>query len=217
METFPGVVLKQLEEPYENADDTFSKFMSLTDDQKVVEQSRCSDYYQKIDDDTDTHDYSSVGDNSSHIDAFDGYEYIDEKDDVEYDNDNLCDTSLEWRVLSRLEGETGDDWRIVTDLNSMPRRTKCDSSTEMNGSDIMHQLSKEFYDLGSSCQPSVKNSNNQNKIDDDKETFSVESDSNSEQPVSAKTFLEKLLNDKRDHFNSETAGHWLRKQVTFGE
>ena len=32
---------------------------------------------------------------------------------------------LEWRVLSRLEGEAeSEDWRIVTDINSMPRLKK---------------------------------------------------------------------------------------------
>ena len=136
-------ILKDLDEPYETVDDSFGKLTpltSLTDDQKVVEQSRCtSDYYQKIDDDSDSHDYSSVGDNSA-CEEFDGYEYIDEKDDAKCDN--VCNSTLEWRVLSRLEGETGDDWRIVSDVNSMPRRTKCDNSTKMN-ENHRHQVSQQ--------------------------------------------------------------------------
>ena len=222
-------ILKDLDEPYENVDDSFGKFISLTDDQKVVEQSRCSDYYQKIDDDSDSHDYSSVGDNSA-SEGFDGYEYIDEKEDAKCDN--VCDSTLEWRVLSRLEGETGDDWRIVSDVNSMPRRTKCDNSTEMNENEVMCQMSKGIYDLTTKDGHNMQEfqiSQTANVAKQDSETFSTESDSNGEQPISAKTFLEKLLSNKQTNYyssplppsqppppDSEPAG-WLRKQVTFGK
>ena len=220
-------ILKDVNEPYETVDD--DTFLGLTDDQKAVEQSKQSDYYQEILEDSDSHDYSSVGEEAA-WDGFDGYEYIDEKDDTKYD-DNVCDTTLEWRVLSRLDGETGDDWRIVSDLNSMPRRSKWDKTTKMNEHEEISQKLKKINVSGSnkshrSQEPQnfkIKSFTQENK------NVGTESDYTSEQPISAKQFLEKLLSNNRTNYfpallppppppppDTEQAG-WLRKQVTFGE
>ena len=52
---------------------------------------------------------------------------------------------LEWRVLSRLEGEAeSEDWRIVTDINSMPRLKKtrgCRHSEIVQPQDNLERLS----------------------------------------------------------------------------
>ena len=79
---------------------------SLTDDQKVMEQCGgvySSDYQEILS--TDSHVYSSLTDTTT-------------SDDYESIEDIKREAELEWRVLSRLEGEMGEDWRIV---NSMPR------------------------------------------------------------------------------------------------
>ena len=79
----------------------------LTDDQKVMEQCGCGGYsadYQEILS-SDSHVYSSLTESATS----DDYETIEEM---------VREAELEWRVLSRLEGEMGEDWRIV---NSMPR------------------------------------------------------------------------------------------------
>lgn len=83
---------------------------SLTDDQKVMEQcgGGYSADYQEILSSSDTHVYSSLTEST----ASDDYESIE---------DIKREAELEWRVLSRLEGEMGEDWRIIDYFNSLPR------------------------------------------------------------------------------------------------
>ena len=91
--------------------------MSLTDDQKVMEQSGYCHLYQDIDSD---HSEGDGDDNED--DISDDYECIEEikaaHKSAVGDNE-VTNGETEWRVLSRLElQEIGEDWRIVS---TMPR------------------------------------------------------------------------------------------------
>ena len=155
----------------------------------------------------------------------DDYESIEE---IKANNNEHSDNhNLEWRVLSSLGGEMGEDWRIV---NSMPRnknkpencwRPACEQSEEFKETCKINELELECKHL------SIMGTNNVNN---------VASNLGCEQPINAKSFLEKLLTRNSEDFYrdvSEESGHlvsstatattnnspagWLRKQVTFGK
>ena len=180
---------------------------SLTDDQKVMEQCGYSsaDYYQEIDS-SHSHLYSSL------TDTTDDYESIE---DVKRDNE------LEWRVLSRLEGEIGEDWRIV---NSMPRNNRNRRTENVKLQRRCDDV--EFKDKRgdiTDCKVMANKVMARNMM--------AGSHSACEHAVNAKNFLEQLRSeDREDFYQAEspvvTVGPeglsglpaaYLRKQVTFGK
>ena len=172
---------------------------SLTDDQKVMEQCRYSgDYYQEIGS-SDSHLYSSLTDTNT-----DDYESIEE---MKRDNE------LEWRVLSRLEGEMGEDWRIV---NSMPR-TKARNTVilqekrEAENTCKMEEKRREERQLSISCRREMS------------ENKSLSLHPSCEQAINDKSFLENLWSKTGKDLYQARGGSdrlpaaYLRKQVTFGK
>ena len=172
---------------------------SLTDDQKVMEQCRYSgDYYQEIGS-SDSHLYSSLTDTNT-----DDYESIEE---MKRDNE------LEWRVLSRLEGEMGEDWRIV---NSMPR-TKARNTVilqekrEAETKCKMEEKRREERQLSISCRREMS------------ENKSLSLHPSCEQAINDKSFLENLWSKTGKDLYQARGGSdrlpaaYLRKQVTFGK
>ena len=189
---------------------------SLTDDQKVMEQCGgvySSDYQEILS--TDSHVYSSLTDTTT-------------SDDYESIEDIKREAELEWRVLSRLEGEMGEDWRIV---NSMPRpRSKRNPELyelcDVAGSARFKEKQK-IKDTGQnvegveqaglisiSCRGEMREKNT----------------AGCEQAINAKSFLEKfefLSRNGEDLCESNSSGAnsepdrlpaaYLRKQVTFGK
>ena len=185
-------------------DDDFShhyQTMSLTDDQKVMEQSGYCHLYQDIDS-----GHSCVDRDDSEEDTSDDYECIEEikaanKSVSVSDSNDEVDT--EWRVLSRLElREIGEDWRIVS---TMPRRRDKPSEPSDWG---------KVKDEASECKhSSIMITNNVNNV------------AHTECENTAKSFLENVVpkdlslrSEATDPDIQDSAPNiWLRKQVTFGE
>ena len=189
---------------------------SLTDDQKVMEQCGAgySADYQEILSSSDTHVYSSLTESTTS----DDYESIEEiKREAE----------LEWRVLSRLEGEMGEDWRIV---NSMPRPRNKRNPELYELCDLAEcgkfKEKQQIKDTGQSvervegglisisCRGGMREKNT----------------AGCDQAINAKSFLENykfLSKNGEDLYESNSPGvnsepdrlpaAYLRKQVTFGK
>ena len=192
---------------------------SLTDDQKVMEQCGSGGYsadYQEILLSSDTHVYSSLTDTTT-------------SDDYESIEDIKREAELEWRVLSRLEGEMGEDWRIV---NSMPRPR--------------NQRNPELYELCDVAESGrkfkekqkIKDSVGQNVEGVEGGLISIscrremgeKNTAGCEQTINSKSFLENftfLSKNGEDLFESNSPrvnsgpdrlpAAYLRKQVTFGK
>ena len=186
--------------------------MSLTDDQKVMEQSGYCHLYQDIDS-----DHSEEGGDDNEDDISDDYECIEEikaahksaVNDIEVTNGET-----EWRVLSRLElQEIGEDWRIVS---TMPRNGNKQAAAWQPSPGKVKDEVVECKHL------SIMVTNNVNNV------------AGPECVNTAKSFLEKVVTKNtgdlylRDIAEGQTAsvpdspdnsahGIWLRKQVTFGK
>ena len=194
--------------------------LSLTDDQKVMEQSYCGSHlYQDIDDDSDVdHDHDS-----------DDYECIDEiKAAVTSDINDV-----EWRVLSRLScDDVGEDWRIVS---SMPRNKNKFTRFWQDSVNIVGEEFKEKCKMNADTDDEVTG-----EVSDDGEHLSIIVTNNvnnvapqSESCSHAKSFLERLLTrpgedshhhveeqqfvKSEDQVNTSNTPGWLRKQVSFGK
>ena len=162
---------------------------SLTDDQKVMEQCRYSgDFYQEIGS-SDSHLYSSLTDTNT-----DDYESIE---DIKRDNE------LEWRVLSRLEGEMGEDWRIV---NSMPR-------TRTRNTGMVQKMSEN-----AECELKDKMRDGEREEEIREKNIVI---SPGEQAVNGKNFRENLWSKRgKDLYEGPgplVTGSDRQKQVTFGK
>ena len=187
--------------------------MSLTDDQKVMEQSGFCHLYQDIDSDHNEGDCDDSEDDIS-----DDYECIEEikaaHESVVSDNE-VTNVETEWRVLSRLElQEIGEDWRIVS---TMPRNGNKQAAARRPspGGKVKDEVVE--------CKHlSIMVTNNVNNV------------AGPECVNTAKSFLEKVVTKNTgDLYLRENAGGqpasvpdspdnsahgiWLRKQVTFGK
>ena len=135
--------------------------------------------YQDIDgDDDDDAELEKSFDN----DCSDDYESIEEIKQVN-NVINKADGGLEWRVLSSLDGDIGEDWRIV---DTLPRYSN-KQQTYWQEKQILCDEFKETSEINEEpmCkQLSIMCTNNVNN---------VASDSGCEQPINARYFLEKLL------------------------
>ena len=189
---------------------------SLTDDQKVMEQNGSGGYsadYQEILLSSDTHVYSSLTDTTT-------------SDDYESIEDIKREAELEWRVLSRLEGEMGEDWRIV---NSMPRpRNK--RNPELYEICDVAESGRKFKE-----KHKIKDTVGQNVegVEGGLISISCRRENNRagcEQTINSKSFLENftfLSKNGEDLYESNSPGvnsepdrlpaAYLRKQVTFGK
>ena len=194
----------------EGDDDDFShhyQTMSLTDDQKVMEQSGYCHLYQDIDS-----DHNCVDRDDSEDDTSDDYECIGEikaTNKCVISDTNSVDT--EWRVLSRLElREIGEDWRIVS---TMPRRgDKQAASWQPSEPSVWGKVKDEAAECKHS---SIMITNNVNNV------------ARPECENTAKSFLENVVpkdlslrSDVTDPDSQDTdlvPDIWLRKQVTFGK
>ena len=194
----------------EGDDDDFShhyQTMSLTDDQKVMEQSGYCHLYQDIDS-----DHNCVDRDDSEDDTSDDYECIEE---IKATNKGvISDTNsvdTEWRVLSRLElREIGEDWRIVS---TMPRRGhKQAASWQPSEPSVWGKVKDEAAECKHS---SIMITNNVNNV------------ARPECENTAKSFLENVVpkdlslrseaTDPDSQDNDSAPDIWLRKQVTFGK
>ena len=92
--------------------------------------------------------------------------------------------------------------RIVSDVNSMPRRTKCDSSKTMSGNEVICEGSRDTFNKVTKEKANFQQSNINGSVIKNSEAFINDSDSNGEQPISAKTFLDKLLSSKTNNYYS---------------
>ena len=126
------------------------------------------------------------------------------------------------KLLRRLEGELGEDWRILGDFSSLPRRTrhalKPKKEETKNILDTSHQdetegtfgrepvqLMKRSVVCKEELLPATRNSNWQSKSKPGEEVKRE----NYLPPSSSIAFLEKLLKDRRSEGKART--------VTFGE
>ena len=136
-------------------------------------------------------------------------------------NVNFWENELEWRVLSRLEGEIGEDWRIV---NSMPRNNRNRRTENVKLQRRCDDV--EFKDKRGDITDSKVMANKVMA-----RNMMAGSHSACEHAVNAKNFLEQLRSeDREDFYQAEspvvTVGPgglaglpaaYLRKQVTFGK
>ena len=190
-----------------------SQSHSLTDDQKAMEQSGgvySADYQEILSSDIDSHLYSSLTESTN-------------SDDYESIEDIKREAELEWRVRSRLEGEMGEDWRIV---NSMPRPR--------------NKRNPELYSLYDVAEcgkfkekQKIKNTRGSVEGVEEISCRGGRREKNTdgcEQAINAKSFLEKsefftqiggdLCESNSPRVNSEPdrlPAAYLRKQVTFGK
>ena len=187
--------------------------MSLTDDQKVMEQTGYCHLYQDIDSDPNEADRDHIEDDTS-----DDYECIEE---IKATNIRASDNNdgTEWRVLSRLElREIGEDWRIVSTL---PRHGRQETPWQP-GQVRRREKVKDAASEEAECKHlSIMLTNNVNNVA-------------GPECVNDKSFLEKLqTKNSEDLYLSEAdegeatgpdssdtgpaPAYWLRKQVTFGK
>ena len=190
-----------------------SQSHSLTDDQKAMEQSGgvySADYQEILSSDIDSHLYSSLTESTN-------------SDDYESIEDIKREAELEWRVRSRLEGEMGEDWRIV---NSMPRPR--------------NKRNPELYSLYDVAEcgkfkekQKIKNTRGNAEGVEEISCRGGRREKNTdgcEQAINAKSFLENLdffNQNGEDLYESNSPGlnsepdrlpaAYLRKQVTFGK
>ena len=115
--------------------------------------------------------------------------------------------------MFRLEGELGEDWRILGDISSLPRRTQ--QSLKPKNEEAFQQNTLEasqrenearFVDLQVAQSPEC---NELHLTTRESPTSSSTKNSNFLPPSSSIAFLERLLKDRRNEGKART--------VTFGE
>ena len=127
----------------------------------------------------------------------DDYETIEEIKASNFQCEEVKSENLiEWRVLSRLEGDVGEDWRIV---DTLPR-FKNKQETYWQQKEVLCDKFKETCKINEEPQCkhlSIMCTNNVNN---------VASDSGCEQQINANGFLEKLLasNSQDSYQNDES-------------
>ena len=116
--------------------------------------------------------------------------------------------------MHRLEGELGEDWRILGDISSLPRKTK-HALKPMNEKTLEASQNENEDRFGTEVQLPVRESVKSNCEEElagtqrEKEETGAEWRKACLPPSSSIAFLEKLLKDRRNAGKART--------VTFGE
>ena len=192
--------------------------MSLTDDQKVMEQSGYCHLYQDIDS-----EYNEVYRYNN--DAIsDDYECIEEikaahKSSASDNDATNLETESEWRVLSRLElQDIGEDWRIVS---TIPRNgNEPAAAWQPWGGRKVKDGTVESKHLSIMVTNNVDNVTSPECVNTAKSFFGKVLTKNSEdlylrEDAEGEADEAAIVPDSPD--NHSAHGIWLRKQVTFGK
>ena len=174
--------------------------MSLTDDQKVMEQSGYCHLYQDIDS-----EYNEVYryNNDAMSDDYECIEEIKAAHKSSVSDNDVTNLETEWRVLSRLElQDIGEDWRIVS---TIPRNgNEPAAAWQPWGGRKVNDETVDSKHLSKMVTNNVNNVTSPECVNTAKSFFGKVMTKNS-------VIVLDCLDNNSGH------GIWLRKQVTFGK